>query len=787
MLGDDASRGVRENPGNFYDPQNYKEIDERLRGMSDDELAVARDAAPGVDGDANIAVKAGLELFNRKVSRGQDVQADVELMSRKGTMIGQLLRQYAELKTSTPEGQLMMIEVELARDKRYLMKAQREKFRRLIADDFSAREQLRAAERMLLRDWTDTSAKLVDRKTATAQEVNRKLVMAYRDAAPLPARKILIQALQGNLLRPISQIRNIVGNLSFAPLRWGSQGVAAWLDGLESLFVGGRTVLNPFVGTKTGVLGAWKGVKDAGNQFIGRRTLEKVSGETIQGFRPLRAAVQAWSGAGLAVTKDGKVSNADRFLKALEAVLGAMPEPMLRMLAFGDMPFSEAVRAQTLFEQGKLRGFSGERLDQFVRFPDGRALEVAEKAGREATFQQESGAVRGINALIKNIAPGNWEVAVRTVFPYVKTPINLMTVGLRYGCPLVAIGEAMYAGWKGDRRTMNLRMGDAVVSGMMYLAAIYLVERGLAWGDPDRDRKRRGLQYGAGQPNSFNWSGLLRLAQGGDMAWRVGDRLVEFKALGYPGMVLTIIANSREAMLNEGRVPQDGNMGKLMAYLSAALPQTAAATVNLAVLKGTNELLNAIINNQYDRWLMGWYQAVAGFVIPGTLQSVSRARMDYLPEVDGFADVIKSMLGLTDDMPYKRDLFGRPIRVTPEGRNPWIYHFVDVTKTRKIPNDPYIREVYRVYVETRDGAVIPSIPSRQLILAGGLRRDLTGGEYEQYQKLVGMERIARANRVFINPRYQRASGNERADILQKMWREGAEAGKTRLIRELRWR
>ena len=806
MLSSEQAAGVRANPENYYEPQSYKEINDRLGRMTDDELAVARDTPPTTDSQNNVSIMAAGELFNRRLARGQDVQIDLSQMAKNETMYAQLLRQAAEIKSSSPAGQFLMIEKMLERNKRQLTGAQSERFKVLVSEDFRAREVFRAAERMLERDFTDANAKKADEMEDLANRANRRLVAAYRNALPLSVSKILTQALQGNLLTPLSQIRNITGNLFQGIIMANNQMTATALDKVGSLFTGGRrTVLSPTVGTWEGIKGAGRGVKAAGAQFIGRKTANRISGEAMQGFRPLRAAIQTFTGEGMAVTREGKIAKLDRFKKGLEAALGTLPEPMLRMLSFGDLPFMESARARGLSEQGRLRGLKGEALRKFIRFPDIKALEIVDQSAREATFQQENALADVINFGIKKVGEKLGpvgEVAARTVVPYVKAPSNIMTAGLRYALPPLPLYEAMVAAIKGNRREALLKIGQAVTGAEMLLAGYYLFKHGVIMGDPDKDPKRRGLQYGAGAPNSLNLSALARLKRGESTEWWEGDRLISFQYLGFFGFNLTIIANSGEAWertMDRSDIPLGQRVGDLTSQIALeVLPQTGSAALNLSALKGTSALLDAVGNNQYDRWWNSEFQAVSSIALPNTLATLNRVRQVYMPELRGngllesFEGAVKAKLFMTENMPLKRDLFGRPIRITPEGADPWVWNFIDVTKTRQIPADPLIREVYQVYGATRDPAAIPSIPERRIMMPGDprtrtppVRRELNVREYERYQELVGQARMNLAlNHLFRDNRYQRDTDENKVKMLSHSWQAGAEEGKIRFVQEL---
>jgi hypothetical protein len=802
---------IRANPENQYKPQSYAEINQRLAAMSDTELADARDGVKAglpTDGNENISVLAGLELLNRRLARGEDVQNEVTKLAQAGTTIAQLLRQYAELKTKTPWGLLAVIERQLAGFNRQLRPGQRERLTHLIQEDFATRDLLRAAERMAMNDFTDANVAAVDDLRAKADRANRDVMSMVRDVMPQKIANMLITALQGNLLTPMSQVANITGNLLFVPLQDAAQAMAAAMDGLHSLITRrARKVLSPTVGTLAGIHGAGRGIAQASRQLVHGVPSGEISGETIRGFRPIRAAVQAVTGD-MAVGPNGRVAALDRFKKGLEAIIGAAPEPMLRFLSFGDMPFSEARRAKALVEQGRLRGLAGTELEKFIRFPDAESMTLVERQARTIVFQQEnrlaSWLYKGLNDIPKDGLFGpTIEVTLRTFAPYLKTPINLTWQALQFH-PVVALAEVLRHAKRGDRRSAYMSMGYFVLGSMMAYAANYLLKHNLMSGDVSRDPKIRDLQYAIRPPNRVNLSALRRHLAGeeNDPAWREEDILFSYTKLGFTGIVFNIWANHKDAMdryaLKHG--PIQSKVVSMLLSQGFLISETGAAMLNMASLKGTANLLDSIANKTYNQFLPAWFQAVTAIPIPNSYSAFDRTKQVYLPDLKGdgtltnnsFVNAVRAKLGMTDNLPLRRDLLGRPIPRTPYGAISWLYQLFDVTKVQKIANDPIMREIYMVYTATGDAAAIPSIPDDKIMLPGNpvtrkgpIAKDLNRKEYERYSELVGQARLDIVQkRLFPSNQYQRATPEHKLKMLNNAWQSGADEGKNKFIKEL---
>lgn len=783
----ETAEAMKADPRAYYAPQSYADINERLDGMSNDQLRAARneinDGLP-LRSEDNFSVKAGLELMRRMYEDGEDISDDALSLAKLGTVFAQLLRQYGELKKANPAAMMAMVDSVLHDAGRKLKDVDRKALVDAIADDLAARRALRTAEEELKADFhNEDLQKKVKKLTKAAEKASVRLMRRVAPVMPRSVSSMLIMALQGNLLVPMSQVANVVGNASFLPLLFSAQTIGASLDWVDAAVTGrSRTMLAPWRGFKNAMKGAGKGTASAAKQMMsGVEPGAGVQGERlITGFHPATAIAQAFTGRGLPVDPEtGKPTLSDRGKKVIEFGLGVGAEPMLRALNFGDKPFLEGHRARLLTEQGLIRGLQGSALESFVRFPSKEAMTLIEPEAREYVYQQQNKMANVVYFMFKQLENyprvGPYlNVAAHMVVPYVKTPINLAAEGLQFAVPEISLMRAYHYMSTGQRRKAYTSIGKAATGYMMLQAAYWLASAGLLSGDPDKERaKARGLQYATLSPNAVNMSGLRRKLAGDDPTWREGDDIRNYTKLGFFGLILGVVAN-REAT-EADTVASD----YLLPSITAPM-ETLQAAMGMTMLKGSSTLLTALESGRTDYWLSQMFMATSSIALPNTLAALNRATQTYLPETRGdtwhesFANAVRGKLFMTDDLPLKRDLFGRPIQRTPEGSNNWWYNLLDVTKGRSIPDDPPTREVARVYEATGDAACIPSVPAR-------IRKDMLNAEYEEYLATVGSIRLELAQRVTSLPGYSSATPANRLLILSRLWRDASAAGKQQYL------
>lgn len=780
-----------------YTPQSLDDIKDRLSTMNNEELVERVDELTNmrlVDGDDNLAVYAGIELINRYKAEGSDVMPIVERLGRAGTAMGQLIRQYAELKGSTGEGMLSVLEKQLEQQNRYLTPEQKEEFTSLANADIQARAKLKDQAGLTKIDFSKENIAEYDRLKKEAETAYTKMAKYMQSIVPKKFWDMMGMALQGNLLTPMSQITNIYANLMNIPLTASSRVLISPVDAITTGVFGTERVtrLDPKIIVEA-LKGFGYGVKEAFKQIKTGVDYGKV--EQTRGFQPLRALGQAFSNKNMPVNKQGKVEWTDRVNKVVEGLVGLPPETMFRLLNLGDKPFYRMSERVSLYRQGKALGLKGDALEGFIMFPSIKSQKQATKEAQEATFQEESTTAKAavkatqsiFNMLHGTVLEGPWKFLMRTQMPYVKTPANILSQALDYAVPPLSLGKGLYQMSKGNKQDGLVNIGKAGVGVMMGMAAKVLLDNGLMTGSGD-DEKERNLQYDVIPPNSVNLSGIQRMVQGGNPEPQNGDRVINLNKMGITGMVMGIHANvysARKEMSGKDKELTDNAIKTI-----STLIEVPAYVLEQSFMRGTSTLISAISDRQWNYWLTNTFNAVSSIPIPNTLSALNRASWEYIPELKGndlgerLSNVIKAKTFRTEDLPLKINLWGEPIKQTPVGRNAWMYQLLDVTKSQDIQLKPESKFIYDLYNKTQDSRVIPSMPKRKLTI-NSKQVELDSKDYERFLILVGQARYNQL-RNFVGSKAASSMTDEQAvDYIDRLYGIGRDYGKNMFLYEMR--
>lgn len=783
---------IAQAPESSYKVQPMKAVEETVSTMPDAELAA-------VPEKSNIHVAAKLELSKRlfdagKLDEGYEVFKSV---SKTGTDFGQNINQFKFLKGQNP---LNLVHVanqglkEAGRDP--LTKAQAEKLGKVASESIEANKVLDKAKDDWLKEPTDANTAKADAAKKAADEADLK---TQRELAGYKVKtwpQMLKAFAQGNPLTPISQVANVVGNSLGAAMEAGSRGIGGSLDAVRSMLTGGERNLavRPVRGTVEAAKGFGRGAAQIPG-IMAKGSGDVVKGETRAQLQPLRSLVKAFAKNPDVPTVGGKVPFNERARMAVEGVFGITPEVMLRMLAAADKPAYEAARARLISEQSKLQKLSSKDASMAQKFPelffDRETLQRIADESSAAVFQRKSKTVSYLESLIKEKG-GDWADLAFTVLvaPYRLTPWNLVGRTLAYN-PLVAAARVGIESAKGNIRGAELNAGRMVVGGMLYTAGYFLYKNGLigpSLDDRSESQKSRLLAGEVLPPNHVNIDGLRRLVSGGDPAFLPGDETWDLtRGGGAAGAILTTTANIGRDFERKPEQSQEW-LGTL---LKNSTLEQASFTVNQSFLKGVTGILDAVRDRNLGPYVNSVENMLLNVGTPNTLSTISRATREYVPDLsadklaDEFENVVRNrfgVAGMDDYLPLKRDLWGKPMLQTPEGRNALLYHLFDISKNKQVTDDPVALELYQVWRTTGDGKAIPSIPMRSLTLNNDTYL-LNPEQYSRYSELVGQYRRQITEMLVTNPNWQNLDNENKIKVLDSAYDQGQEIGKALLLKE----
>ena len=777
-----------------YQKFGQRELQDALAKQSDDAVRSLYET-----GTPTQKIVANAELINRASKQG-DVKALLGYAKSRAKSITESAQNMAAMRTlpsATENGYLATLSVFLDDNGRILTQSLLNNSKRLFALQARTRSTYEALAEKARTTFDDIDIQ----RAIKAEKIFAESAFRFQSfETRLIPKKIIGQLLptviQGNLLAPLSLVTNLWSNVVNAPLRMASRQTAFVAQEIGRAFqkiagkeVGPRLIGSP-IGGITRTLEAGKaGIRGLGEGLVGiRRGISAeglLAGERIQGLKPLTAFKQLWTGEGLAKPIEKGFRGvtqqiADRIRLASEVALGVPPETMLRLLQLGDAPFRRIAQARLLSEQAQLAGKVGSELQTAVRLPSPSQVSKIEQEAAEAVFQQDTmltrAALNAANLFGAGNKSGLARLFAKTIIPYAKTPANVIDEMVEFSLPLYSLPKAFLAAKNGDYRKAQMSLGKFFTGSTIGGVTAFLLDNNIIGEKASPSEKIRDIQYKTVPPRSINISALNRLSSGKSTDTQPGDRVMSLEKLGIVGGIMSTWDAAAK-----------GKQGERGVNLEAVLPETLSFAFNQSFLKGTNSLLSAMLDGSgstLDKWISDYYGVVSSIPFPNSLTAVSRAMRETMPEkfqlkdikgdaierpINIFAEVLKRRLpSMDEDLARRIDIWGRDIPQTPEGADPIMYNFFDVTKSRDVSYDPITLGIYKIFKATEDGDVIPPKPLRNFTIKNVSYR-LSPELYESYSKMRGQSYRKAAETMFKDQGFKRMTNEDKATVLRKAY------------------
>ncbi|MES3018228.1 MAG: hypothetical protein V4721_10635 [Bacteroidota bacterium] len=604
--------------------------------------------------------------------------------------------------------------------------------------------------------------------------------------------------LQGNLLGPLSLVKNIYSNSLIQPLRMLSRGIsssadfvmskAAMLPLMDKMIKQGRTIdaLAYWKGESKGVM---PGLKTSVKELIrGINPEEMIERDLSQQLQPLKSMVDFYAG----LKGEKKISAYQQINNFAEATFGVPAEVMFRLLNLGDKPFRKAAEYGAAYEIGSLKGLKGKELEKFVLFPDAASAELIKKRSESAVYQQSEGlskvAQQGLKSVENYLSDLPYvgdiaKVVFKSQIPYVKTPLNILGETLQYTFPKYTTAKAIYHGIKGERRQSLEYSGKAVVGAGIRYGVSQLIQNNLVTGSNDRkDVEGSAIQFQNVPPNSLNITGLQRMLAGGSTKIMDNDVWVNYNNMGVVGLLIGVHANQKDT-------PDIG----YLEGLSGDIAYTAKAGIEQSFLSGANTFLEALTGDEKSKrkWAINTLGALGAIFYPNTFTNISKAKDDTsrVTKADLFSDELantfKTKMFTGHQLPSKVNLWGETIKQVPEGDNKYVWYLLDVTKGKAVDTDSFNYKIYDLWEsvdkETKS-AVLPNIPRNYLTIKKE-KVILSPTMYETYQKYVGKNRASLVEKYTQSPEWKKDSQEKKIEKLKRLYESGANNAKKKLLQE----
>lgn len=843
-------REIADDVDAVYQRQNYDDIQEALDNMSEADkngiVGALENATGELSQEGNIGVLAAIDLINKYEAAGDKANASrvFEIVSKSSTVFAQLLRQYGQLKSSTVQGFLSLIEKDML--KKYgvqLTDSQKSDIEALYDIFKDKTDKAKEALTNHVKDLTTDSQKKLGKAKIELEDAVRLLNDYLDKLKPKTFRALtdkMISTTQGNLLTLKSLVVNPLSNFIQYGYKFSSNEVANFLDLVISAIASKeRTRISGFNKSAMRLPGkaAIEGFKMANRTFLKGAATSELNKYDVSGrLKP----VEAWKSLFDTLKGKNKATIIGISTDLLEGIPGATANLALRLLPYGDLPRNKFAAAYKLVEIGIVnKKLKGKDLERFVLDPDAESLKIAEEYGDKATLQNKTMAYEAISNLIAKLdveSESNVATALKgvskfilrgLVVPFLKTPINAAVVTFRLSNPIVPLTqlaiEAANLIEYSKIKDVNLKnkklndakykitgyLGEAVIAQVVLTAAFMLAKYGLTTGSaPDKDKKERDFMYQTFGANQLNISGLKRLLSGGDPTLKQGDVSVSYIPMGLLGAQIGIVtegfkAKEKEATKQKEFVTTEGSAfykniweanKEIGNGVFSNLPASAKYMLDQGFVQGTSAILDAVSQNNYNRWASQWVKTfVTGLAIPNTVVQSLRASNEYMTntfsedEVTNLANTVKNLYGDTKDLPKRYDMFGNPILQTPKGSDPYFFHVIDIFRTQKLLQDKYMYDVFLLYKKTNDKSAIPSGISDIIENSRSeFKVKLNEKEESELQRIVGEERFKRVKDI-----EQFDINNNDAEYLEKKvkryaraYENGLAAGKRRFKTEV---
>ena len=701
-------------------------------------------------------IGAAQELARYYAAQG-DTSATADMVGvflEGATDLGRALNYIKTLNRDTPEGFLLALERMIRRDGGEELSAA-DKADILLVQKWAQQggrlDETDAAQASTsLRKWLDKAAPYIERGEAdpgllaAAKAVN---IASSKQKSTFRQKFRTLQRIS-MLSNPKTHVRNVLGNAVMLAGEAISSPISMAADALLAKKTGQSTYSKDMLGAlKAFGQGAKQGMQQAAMDYrLGIDTLGNRYQEGLRGNAPAFDAEGAKTAFGRA---------AAGFFNRIDDAIGFA-------LSAGD-----AWALVGSYESAKQQMMRANGLSE----PTAEIIDAAWAVAYRRTFRDSNAATRAMESVRNGLKlPGD------IVAPYVRTPTNVVKVGLEYS-PLgvvEAVGKAFFgksslkALLEQGESTLSLQreiaelFGRGMVGTGLMMLGILLGREGLISGDREENQKE-----------SFYQSAIGML----ENSLLLGDAYYDMNFL--QTAFVPLIAGAAA-----GNSLEDGEMD--WAALLDAAGRIGNTALSMPVLEGVAELLSGNYSKEsLITGLIGLATDAMTNVLPA--RSLLRqtaaaldpyARSTAAPELEGAErllaemrnEIMYSIPGLRERLPMRYDTLGNPMMndasETTAGR---IFNaYLNPFNSSRLQETDVTRGIDELYAATQDRSVLPRSAPYD-VAADGIRYDLSGEERQEFQRMQGQTSNDALAAAFALDSFQDASPELQQDIVEAIY------------------
>lgn len=472
-----------------------------------------------------------------------------------------------------------------------------------------------------------------------------ELLASMDESNPLPAMKFLAQARKATtheklfeiwinslLSNPQTHVVNFTSNMVFEAMAPFDKAAGAMVEFARHPLIPSKREMY-FGEALHSVVGAFHGVREGLNRYV-HAMKHGVTESGVSKFETPRKSIKGVTGEIVRIpTKE--LMAADDFMKAI---------------IYSDEIYALAYRKAT---QEGLRGVARKaKMAELIASPPEEMTNAAIKMSKTRTFQAELGKLGKDFMRLRSRSP-----VLEFVFPFVRTPVNVVKEGLKY-TPLGVIGMKDLT-----RAEKSTRIGKAYIGTVVAaLLAKAVAEGNITGGGPtDQAERQTWFQTGA-KPYSI----------------KIGDNYYSYGRLEPVATALGTMADYHEIYQRAGR----DAWTKIAAKIGTAIRNNVS---NKTFLTGMTDIINATTDpGRYGEQVI---KRMATSAVPGSglWGGLARTIDPEFKEARTIIDWYKARLpGLSKQVPGKINVFGEkqkmggsalsrllsPVAVSPVSKDP---------------------------------------------------------------------------------------------------------------------
>lgn len=526
-----------------------------------------------------------------------------------------------------------------------------------------------------MQDLVDQSGGLV-----ATQELAQKITTLFRSGMVTEAAKVaelgwwartrnaLIEAwINGLLSSPTTHSTNIFSNAAFMGLAITERKFANWIG---KFFNPDDLVnLNESMAMLSGALGSARdAMRYAGKSFIMNESGYGIG--KVEGVRPGSISSEAFnlrkdSFFGKAVDLIGSaVRLPGRFLHAEDEFFKTINYRAEVQATAHRVAVDEANRG--LIAPNQIQA----RYQEIINNPPDYIRQQAIDFAQYQTFTNKAGtAVEAISRLADN------NLLLRILLPFIRTPANIFNASIERS-PFAPLTQRFRQEVAAGGHRADLALAKTSLGSMAMLSAV--------------DLAMNGYICGAGPSEPGERQHFMRQWGPGGYRFKYGDQTYQYNRMDPLGFLLGISADLVDLMRRSNSEETGRSVETLLTASVFALANNVA---NKSYMSTLSRFMDAM--NNPDRTAQSFMNSLAGSIVPAGVAKTNQMADPYVKEIRSMMDsIISRTPGLSDKLPPRRDLWGRP-RLYTSG-NSWVYDMFSPIAAAEYGDQPIDTELSRL-------------------------------------------------------------------------------------------